>query len=71
MLFSSVIINVFNFRTPSEWFKEFDPSSVAFNPAVMPPVKIPQRIPAHYPILPYSDVLDRNYHNVDFSKDFF
>jgi len=44
---------------------------VAFNPAVMPPVKVPQRIPAHYPTLPYADVLDKNYPNVDFSKDFF
>jgi len=44
---------------------------VAFNPAVMPPVKVPQRIPAHYPNLPYSDVLDKNFPNVDFSKDFF
>ncbi|XP_060876589.1 nucleolar complex protein 3 homolog isoform X1 [Metopolophium dirhodum] len=57
--------------TPSEWFKEYDPSNVAFNPAVMPPVKVPQRIPAHYPTLPYSDVLDKKFPNVDFSKDFF
>lgn len=63
--------NVFNFRTPSEWFKEYDPSNVAFNPAVMPPVKIPQRIPAHYPNLPYADILDKNYANINFSKDFF
>lgn len=61
----------FNFRTPSEWFKEYDPTNVAFNPAVMPPVKVPQRIPAHYPTLPYADVLDINYPNVNFSKDFF
>lgn len=36
---------LFNFRTPSEWFKEYDPNNVTFDPAVMPPVKIPQRIP--------------------------
>lgn len=59
------------FRTPSEWFKEYDPSNVAFNPAVMPPMKIPQRIPAQYLTLPYADVLDKNYPDVDLSKDFF
>lgn len=59
------------FRTPSEWFKEYDPTNVAFNPAVMPPMKIPQRITAQYLTLPYSNVLDRNYPDVDMSKDFF
>lgn len=71
LLFAKCIKDDFNFRTPSEWFKEYDPSNVAFNPAVMPPVKVPQRIPAHYPNLPYSDILDKNYANVNFSKDFF
>lgn len=63
--------NIFNFRTPSEWFKEYDPTNVAFNPAVLPPVKVPQRIPANYPNLPYTDVVDKINSNVNFSKDFF
>jgi len=44
---------------------------VAFNPAVMPPVKVPQRIAGHYPNLPYSDILEKQFLNVNFSKDFF
>ncbi|XP_050523958.1 nucleolar complex protein 3 homolog [Daktulosphaira vitifoliae] len=57
--------------TPSEWFKEYDPSKVAFNPPVIPPIKVPQRIPAHYPALPYSNILDKDFTLVNFSKDFF
>ncbi|XP_050424907.1 nucleolar complex protein 3 homolog [Adelges cooleyi] len=57
--------------TPSEWFTEYDPSIVAFKPAVMPPVKVPQRIPAYYPTLSYSNVLDKDFPVVNYSKDFF
>lgn len=69
--FPNVLKMLFNFRTPSEWFKMYDPSSVAFNPPVMPPMKIPFRVPAHHPNLPYANILDKDLLNVDFSKDFF